>query len=120
MRLFLNFNNFMILIHSKFQLFKRQGCLTSEDMLWKLDALQSFIKDLHWPDEVFAEHLENRLKQMASDMIEACSARVIKHFDSWMKKGIIILNTNSGTDYILPHECCVMINVIIDCKAQVN
>ena len=97
-----------------------QGCLTSEDMLWKLDALQSFIKDLHWPDEVFAEHLENRLKQMAADMIEACSTRVMKHFDSWMKKGLIILNTNSGTDYIFPHECCVMINVIIDCKAQVS
>ncbi len=96
-----------------------QGCLTSEDMLWKLDALQTFIKDLHWPNEVFAEHLENRLKQMASDMIEACSARVMKHFDSWMKKGIIILNTNSGTDYVFPHECCVMVNVIIDCKAQV-
>jgi hypothetical protein len=87
-------------------------------MLWKLDALQSFIKDLHWPDEVFAEHLEHRLKQMASDMIEACSARVMKHFDNWMKKGIILLTT--GTDYVFPHECCVMVNVLIDCKAQVN
>jgi hypothetical protein len=55
--------------------FNRQGCATSEDMLWKLDALQAFIKDLHWPDEIFAEHLEHRLKQMASDMIEACAAR---------------------------------------------
>ena len=43
----------------------------------------------------------------------------MKHYDGWMKKGIIILNTNSGTDYVFPHECCVMINVIIDCKAQV-
>ena len=93
-----------------------QGCITSEDMLWKLDALQSFIKDLHWPDEVFAEHLEHRLKQMAADMIEACGTRVMKHFDSWMKKGIVILNT--GTDYVFPQECCVMVNVIIDCKSQ--
>lgn len=93
-----------------------QGCATSEDMLWKLDALQSFIKDLHWPDEVFAEHLESRLKEMASDMIEACSTRVSKHFDNWMKKGIILLTT--GTDYVFPQECCVMVNVIIDCKAQ--
>lgn len=85
-------------------------------MLWKLDALQSFIKDLHWPDDVFAEHLERRLKEMASDMIEACSTRVSKHFDSWMKKGIILLAT--GTDYVFPQECCVMVNVIIDCKAQ--
>ena len=87
-------------------------------MLWKLDALQSFIKDLNWPDEVFGEHLEHRLKQMASDMIEACTSRVMKHFDGWMKKGIVILNTNSGTDYLFPAECGVMVNVIIDCKAQ--
>jgi hypothetical protein len=25
-----------------------RGCATSEDMLWKLDALQCFIRDLHW------------------------------------------------------------------------
>ncbi len=54
---------------------KGLGCGTSEDMLWKLDALQAFIKDLHWPDEIFAEHLEHRLKQMAADMIEACASR---------------------------------------------
>lgn len=51
------------------------GCSTSQDMLWKLDALQTFIKELQWPDEVFAEHLENRLKLMASDMIEASGNR---------------------------------------------
>jgi calcium-dependent secretion activator len=95
-----------------------QGCATSEDMLWKLDALQSFIKGLQWPDAEFANHLELRLKQTASDMIEACSTRVIKHFASWMNKGLIIMT--AGTDYIIPQECCVMINVIIDCKAQVT
>jgi len=51
------------------------GCGTSEDMLWKLDALQSFIVDLHWPDEVFAEHLSHRLKLMSADMIEAAAKR---------------------------------------------
>ena len=51
------------------------GCATSEDMLWKLDALQSFILDLHWPDEVFAEHLSHRLKLMSADMIEAAAKR---------------------------------------------
>lgn len=44
-------------------------------MLWKLDALQTFISDLHWPDEVFAKHLEQRLKLMAADMIESCVKR---------------------------------------------
>ena len=44
-------------------------------MLWKLDALQSFIHDLHWPEEVFGEHLDHRLKLMAADMIEAAAKR---------------------------------------------
>lgn len=51
--------------------------MTSEDMLWKLDALQSFIHDLHWPDEVFAEHLNQRLKIMSTEMIEAASKRFL-------------------------------------------
>ena len=54
------------------------GCATSEDLLWKLEALQSFIHDLHWPDEVFAEHLAHRLKLMAADMIEAAAKRWIE------------------------------------------
>ncbi|CAF3923276.1 unnamed protein product [Adineta steineri] len=95
---------------------RTRGCATSEDMLWKLDALQCFIRDLHWPDEMFGEHLEKRLKQMASDMIEACGKRVWRHFEIWIKKGGLIGGTNS--DYLLPSECCVMVNVILDCKAQ--
>ncbi|CAF1576692.1 unnamed protein product, partial [Didymodactylos carnosus] len=93
-----------------------RGCATSEDMLWRLDALQCFIRDLHWPDEIFGEHLEKRLKQMASDMIEACAKRVCRHFEVWIKKGGLMGGT--GTDYLLPSECCVMINVILDCKSQ--
>ena len=54
---------------------KGAACTTSEDLLWKLEALQNFIRDLHWPDEVFAEHLDNRLKLMASDMIETAAKR---------------------------------------------
>ena len=46
-------------------------------MLWKLNALQTFISDLHWPDEVFAKHLEQRLKLMAADMIESCVKRYV-------------------------------------------
>ena len=44
-------------------------------MLWKLDALQAFIRELHWPEEVFADHLDHRLKLMAADMIEATAKR---------------------------------------------
>lgn len=51
------------------------GSATSEDLFWKLDALQMFVFDLHWPEQEFAHHLEQRLKLMASDMIEACVKR---------------------------------------------
>lgn len=51
------------------------GSSTSEDLFWKLDALQMFVLDLHWPEPEFAKHLEQRLKLMASDMIEACVKR---------------------------------------------
>jgi len=57
----------------------RNGCATSEDLFWKLDALQSFIRDLHWPDAEFRQHLEQRLKLMACDMIESCIQRYF-HF----------------------------------------
>ena len=33
--------------HIDFRRF-RHGCATSEDILWKLDALQDFIRHLHW------------------------------------------------------------------------
>ena len=55
----------------------RNGCSTSEDLFWKLDALQSFIHDLHWPDTEFARHLEQRLKLMACDMIDSCIQRYV-------------------------------------------
>jgi hypothetical protein len=64
-------------------------------MLWKLDALQAFIKDLHWPDEMFGEHLENRLKQMASDMIEACATRYLFLLNKLRYFDMHILNEKS-------------------------
>ena len=51
------------------------GCAASEDVFSKLTSLQLFIRDLHWPDEDMAEHLNRRLKLMASDMIEAVAKR---------------------------------------------
>jgi len=55
----------------------RNGCATSEDMLWKLEALQTFVCDLHWPDEVFAEHVNHRLRSMSTEMIEAAANRYV-------------------------------------------
>ncbi len=61
------------------------GSGTSEDLFWKLDALQTFIRDLHWPEEEFAKHLESRLKLMSSDMIESC----VKRWD--LKTSLIVI-----------------------------
>ena len=35
-------------------------------------------------------------------------------FQTWLKKG----TTFNSTDYVLPPECCAMVNVILDAKAQ--
>lgn len=93
---------------------KGNGCATSEDLFWKLDALQSFIRDLHWPDEEFREHLEQRLKLMACEMIESCIQRTDGAYQSWLKKSVTFIST----DYIIPSEMCAMVNVILDAKNQ--
>ncbi|GLV43173.1 Calcium-dependent secretion activator [Carabus blaptoides fortunei] len=93
---------------------KGNGCATSEDLFWKLDALQSFIRDLHWPDTEFRQHLEQRLKLMACDMIESCIQRTENAFQQWLKKTVTFIST----DYIIPSEMCAMVNVILDAKNQ--
>ncbi|XP_037078601.1 LOW QUALITY PROTEIN: calcium-dependent secretion activator-like, partial [Pollicipes pollicipes] len=93
---------------------KGNGCSTSEDLFWKLDALQAFIRDLHWPDAEFGSHLEQRLKRMACDMIESCIQRTDQAYQQWLKKGVGFVST----DYIVPTDMCAMINVILDAKNQ--
>lgn len=53
----------------------RSGCATSEDMLWKLEALCKFIEDLHWPDPELAAHVDTRLRAMSAEMIQAASLK---------------------------------------------
>lgn len=93
---------------------KGHGCATSEDLFWKLDVLQSFIHDLHWPDEVFGKHLEQRLKLMACDMVESCINRTVQAFQQWQKKG----SKWTSTDYMVPSEMCAMINVVLEARNQ--
>jgi len=93
---------------------KGNGCATSEDLFWKLDALQSFIRDLHWPDPEFASHLNQRLKLMASDMIESCIQRTVLAFQKNIQQGILL----NPTAYVLPTEICAMVNVVLDAKNQ--
>ncbi|KAA3676865.1 calcium-dependent secretion activator, partial [Paragonimus westermani] len=87
--------------------------VTSAELLWKLEALQTFIRELHWPEPVFAEHLDNRLKMMAADMIDAAAQRNLSCFDTWLKR------SSKSTDFILPNECCNMINTVADLKASI-
>ncbi|XP_072527440.1 calcium-dependent secretion activator 2 isoform X1 [Salminus brasiliensis] len=88
------------------------GSATSEDLFWKLDALQIFVMDLHWPEPEFAKHLEQRLKLMASDMMEACVKRTKTAFDSKMQK------SNKSTDFRVPLSVCTMFNILMDAKKQ--
>ncbi|GCB74606.1 hypothetical protein scyTo_0003697, partial [Scyliorhinus torazame] len=88
------------------------GSGTSEDLFWKLDALQTFIRDLHWPEEEFAKHLEQRLKLMSSDMIESCVKRTRVAFEAKLQK------TSRSTDFRVPQSICTMFNVMVDAKTQ--
>ncbi|CAL8335787.1 unnamed protein product [Merluccius merluccius] len=88
------------------------GSGTSEDLFWKLDALQTFIRDLHWPEEEFGKHLESRLKLMSSDMIESCIKRTRVAFEARLQK------SSRATDFRVPQSICTMFNVMVDAKAQ--
>uniref|UniRef100_A0A5F8H182 Calcium dependent secretion activator 2 n=1 Tax=Monodelphis domestica TaxID=13616 RepID=A0A5F8H182_MONDO len=88
------------------------GSATSEDLFWKLDALQMFVFDLHWPEQEFAHHLEQRLKLMASDMIEACVRRTRIAFELKLQKA------SKTTDLRIPASVCTMFNVLVDAKKQ--
>ena len=93
------------------------GCATSEDLFWKLDALQSFIRDLHWPDMEFDKHLNQRLKLMAADMIESSIQRTFAAFETHLNKGINLPGLDA-TGYVIPLEVCSMVNVVLDAKNQ--
>ena len=69
---------------------------------------------------IWSKHVEkgNKKFHLNSKYINSKSHRVWRHFEAWMKKGGLISGTNS--DYLLPSECCVMVNVLLDCKVQVN
>ncbi|XP_047201844.1 calcium-dependent secretion activator 2 [Girardinichthys multiradiatus] len=88
------------------------GSATSEDLFWKLDALQMFVMDLHWPEQEFAKHLEQRLKLMASDMMEACVKRTKSAFDAKMQK------MSKSTEFRVPRSVCTMFNMLLDAKKQ--
>ncbi|CAB1354031.1 unnamed protein product [Coregonus sp. 'balchen'] len=77
------------------------GSGTSEDLFWKLEALQTFIRDLHWPEEEFAKHLENRMKLITRMAFESKLAK-----------------SSRGTDFRISAAICTMFNVMVDAKDQ--
>lgn len=60
----------------------RDGCATSEDVYWKLDALQTFIRDLNWPEEDFGRRLQARMKNLTGEMISKCANWYLSGFDN--------------------------------------
>ncbi|XP_034554094.1 calcium-dependent secretion activator 1 isoform X2 [Notolabrus celidotus] len=88
------------------------GSGSSEDLFWKLDALQTFIRDLHWPEEDFAKHLESRIQLMSSNMIENCVKRTRMAFESKLTK------SSKSTDFRISPTLCTMFNVMVDAKDQ--
>ncbi|XP_067361411.1 calcium-dependent secretion activator 1 isoform X2 [Channa argus] len=97
---------------SDYELESDNGSGTSEDLFWKLDALQTFIRDLHWPEEEFGKHLETRLKLMSSDMIESCVKRTRTAFEAKLQK------SSRSTDFRVAQSICTMFNVMVDAKVQ--
>ncbi|KAF7633095.1 hypothetical protein Mgra_00007524 [Meloidogyne graminicola] len=91
---------------------RKDGCSTSEDIYWKLDALHGFIQDLNWPAEIFAMELQGRMRSLASEMISRCACCTYQCFDQFMQR------IKKSLDWILPSEVCVMVNVVFASKAR--
>lgn len=101
--------------------------------------MQIFIQDLNWPEEEFSKYLQIRMKALASEMINKCTNWYVWN---WTKSNMILINfilffyinlncfstyqcfdsymqrARKSTDYVLPSEVCVMINVIFSSKSR--
>ncbi|KAL3082123.1 hypothetical protein niasHT_031152 [Heterodera trifolii] len=93
---------------------RKDGCSTSEDVFWKLDALHAFIQDLNWPEEEFAKYLQVRMRTLASEIISKCANCTYQCFDQHMQR------SKKAMDYVFPAELCVMVNVVYCCKCRAN
>uniref|UniRef100_A0A183C732 MHD1 domain-containing protein n=1 Tax=Globodera pallida TaxID=36090 RepID=A0A183C732_GLOPA len=77
---------------------RKDGCSTSEDVFWKLDALQAFIQDLNFKFLLLRYQFE----------------RTYQCFDQHMQR------SKKSMDYVFPAELCVMVNVVFCCKCRAN
>jgi len=84
----------------------------TSDILWKLQALQTFVVDLHWPDQIFASHIEHRLKLTTSDMMQSMITRTLNRFKT------LLTSYRVALDFRVTHQLCQLINVAIECRNQ--
>uniref|UniRef100_A0A3B3T3P4 Calcium dependent secretion activator 2 n=1 Tax=Paramormyrops kingsleyae TaxID=1676925 RepID=A0A3B3T3P4_9TELE len=88
----------------------KYGSSGSDDLFWKLDALQMFVLDLHWPEPEFARQLEHRVRLMSSNMVEACVKRTKAAFDAKMQKA------SKSPDFRVCLPICGMFNALLHAK----
>ncbi|XP_063713044.1 calcium-dependent secretion activator 1-like isoform X2 [Symsagittifera roscoffensis] len=91
-----------------------RGAIASDNLIHKLCALQDFMHDINWPDLEFRDHLDQRLKLLAADMVEQAVRKTKTHFDNHIAKG------GTGTGYLIPNSICVMINCLLDCDDKAD
>ena len=81
-------------------------CASTDELYWKLNALQTFLKQLNWPDKVYSSHLTTRLSKMASEKIIDAIKRTMAAFLA-LKRGKSLTagmaaRFTSPTDYLVP------------------
>lgn len=81
-------------------------CASTDELYWKLQALQTFFKQLNWPDKVYSSHLTTRLSKMASEKIIDAVKRTMTAFLSFKRgKSLtagVAARFSSPTDYLIP------------------
>lgn len=82
-------------------------CLSTDELYWKLNALQTFLKQLNWPDKVYSSHLTTRLSKMASEKIIDAVKRTMTAFLGYKKKSNFLTSGvaahfSTPTDYVVP------------------
>lgn len=80
-------------------------CASTDELYWKLNALQTFFKQLNWPDKIFSSHLTTRLSRQASDKIIDAVKRTMAAFLSFKKKTLtagVAARFQTPTDYVVP------------------
>jgi hypothetical protein len=96
-------------------------CACTEQLYWKLGALQQFVERLRWPDPAMARHLQQRLRLMACDMLQAALNRTMGAFVACKRRhtpGGVSARFAAPTEFVLPVEMCAQINAVHETRNQ--